>query len=294
MFYRQKILMALLERFDGHLSSIDLQKYLFLYTTICEKEKSYHFVPYKYGCFSFQSYMDKNKLISIGHLKDDDDWVIKDNRNNYGNKLKLGDFKKLLFFKEKYKKLKGKNLIYHVYKYYPYYAVNSEIVNEILTDDELGHVKSIVKKQRNRILATIGYEGESFESYLNKLIKNDIRLLIDVRKNPSSRKYGFSKKTLSSVLNKLGIKYIHMPELGIDSKERKSLRTISDYEKLFVRYNNKNLLKNNLSVNKLYEYFIKNRRIALTCFERDPKMCHRGTLANYINNKFDDIIIEHI
>ena len=294
MFYRQKILMALLETFGGHLSSRDLQKYLFLFTTLCEKDKSYYFVPYKYGCFSFQSYMDKNKLIQHGHLKDDKDWIINDARKKYSNKLKSGEFKKLALFKDRYKKLTGNKLIYHIYKNYPYYAINSVIAKDILNNEELKEVNAEKIKVNSSILATIGYEGISFESYLNKLIKNDIRLLVDVRRNPISRKYGFSKMTLSTVLNSLNIEYIHMPSLGIDPEQRRLLKTLADYKNLFKKYKKDTLSKNNGAVDDLYKLFNKYKRIAITCFEHDHNMCHRGTLANYISDSFDDVAIEHI
>ncbi len=292
MFYRQKLLMALLETFGGHLPSKDLQKYLFLYTKLCEKEKSYDFVPYKYGCFSFQSYKDKSKLIELGHLKDEQDWEIRDARKKYSKLLKNGETKKLKLFNERYKHLKGKKLIHHIYKNYPYYAINSLIAKDILNDAELNNVRAEKINIKAPVLATIGYEGVSFEEYLNKLIRNDIKLLVDVRRNPISRKYGFSKKTLSSSLESLNIKYIHMPELGIDSTQRKSLVTMSDYKKLFKQYN-KDIALNNNALTELHSLFKENKRIALTCFEYDHNMCHRGTLANFIQNKFDKITIEH-
>jgi hypothetical protein len=40
------------------------------------------------------------------------------------------------------------------------------------------------------VIYTLGYEGISLEAYINKLIKNDVKLLCDVRKNPLSRKFG--------------------------------------------------------------------------------------------------------
>jgi len=71
---------------------------------------------------------------------------------------------------------------------------------------------------------------------VNNLIKNDVRLLCDVRKNPLSRKFGFSKGNLSILLPKLGIKYMHIPELGIVSKNRKTLAITEDYKVLFRQY----------------------------------------------------------
>ena len=84
IYNRQKILLALLELFDGRLKNTDLQKYLFLLTRL-EEKKSYHFVPYKYGCFSFHAYDDKRKLMSKGLLKDCDEWVLEASGKNFNS-----------------------------------------------------------------------------------------------------------------------------------------------------------------------------------------------------------------
>ena len=103
MFYRQKILLALIEAFGGRLKSRDLQKYLFLFTQKCQQDKSYEFVPYKYGCFSFQSYADRRNLADAGHLMQDEDWEL--NEPGYLNQLKKGDAQKILSFKKKLKQI---------------------------------------------------------------------------------------------------------------------------------------------------------------------------------------------
>lgn len=56
-YYRQKILLALLEVFNGRLTAKQLQKLLFL-ATRRQDIKSYDFIPYYYGCFSFQANQD--------------------------------------------------------------------------------------------------------------------------------------------------------------------------------------------------------------------------------------------
>jgi hypothetical protein len=61
MYYRRKILLSLLQAFDNQLDKISLQKLLFLLTRIQEK-KSYYFIPYKFGCFSFQANADLSTL----------------------------------------------------------------------------------------------------------------------------------------------------------------------------------------------------------------------------------------
>jgi hypothetical protein len=55
MYYRRKILLALIEVFGGSLQSTDCEKLLF---NFCQQtgKNHYDFFPYKYGPFSFLSY----------------------------------------------------------------------------------------------------------------------------------------------------------------------------------------------------------------------------------------------
>lgn len=295
MFYRQKVLLSLLEAFGGELPSTDFQKYLFLYTRLCEKEHSYEFVPYKFGCFSFQSYGDKSKLIEHGHLENQSDWKLARSSTSFSNQLKKGEREKIELFVSRYGKLKGRNLLRHVYEGYPYYAINSLIAREVLSEDEYSKVKKLKPTRRGYLFATIGYEGITVEEYINKLIKNDIRVLIDVRKNPLSRKYGFSKRKLSELIAKVGIDYQHIPELGIISDKRKTLSSESDYQMLFDEYEKTVLVSQKSSLNKLYEVYLTNKRIAITCFEECHTMCHRHKVANAIAEiAEDDFQIAHI
>ncbi|UTO27808.1 DUF488 domain-containing protein [Bartonella harrusi] len=100
-------------------------------------------------------------------------------------------------------------------------------------------------KDEKACFFTIGYEGKSLENYLDCLIENNIKTLCDVRRNPISRKHGFSKRQLEKAVNNINIEYMHMPELGIASEKRQNLKTQKDYERLFEEYQ-KTTLKNHL------------------------------------------------
>ncbi len=104
LYYRHKILLALLEIFGGRLKKTDLQKYLFLFTQEYQKDKSYEFIPYKYGCFSFQSVADKRKLTNIGVIKDVEYWEIAE-KNNYLEKITTEDRENLILLRNKYKNI---------------------------------------------------------------------------------------------------------------------------------------------------------------------------------------------
>ncbi len=289
MFYRRKILLAILESFNNDISNIDFQKYLFLFTKLQEKANavpSYHFVPYQYGCFSFQSYYDKNTMVKYGLLEDHKNWRKKDN-HQYFNDLTLTDKKLLNTLNEKYGSLKGDTLVKFVYQEYPYYAINSKIANRLMSTDELKDINKLKPRASDTKLFTIGYEGLSIEEYANKLIKNNIKLLVDVRRNPISMKRGFSKGDLTKVLEKLNINYIHVPSLGIASAKRKTLNSFEDYKKLFKEYTIENLSNNSNDLDLLKSLLTKYKRIALTCFEKDHEYCHRGAIIKFIQARPD-------
>ena len=52
---------------------------------------------------------------------------------------------------------------------------------------------------------TIGYEGRLADGFLKDLTGSGIQILVDVREMPISRKRGFSKSTLSELVQKAGI-----------------------------------------------------------------------------------------
>lgn len=281
MYYRRKVILALLESFGGELEKISFQKLLFLFTRYQEKP-SFDFVPYKQGCFSFQSYADMRTMMKYEMVTDEKDRWSKKDKTNYTATLSVKDKQTLLYIKNQFGKSTSDDLIEHTYKKYPYYAFKSTIAKKFLNAGELATVAKTVPKNSQTILYTIGYEGISFEQYLNKLILNNVKMLCDVRKNSLSMKYGFSKSQLQNACESLGIKYVHVPDLGIDSDKRQSLNSQNDYDRLFKEYEKTTLIKNKTAIATVLLLLKQNERVALTCFEAHQCQCHRGTLAKVI------------
>jgi len=289
-FYRQRILMAMLEAFDGRLSKLDLQKLLFLFMQKhFQKKQPYEFIPYHYGCYSFQANSDVKTLINYGFLKvNQADKHIAINRKDYSgmNDLKVQDAEELKKFVKDFSGLSGDNLIKYVYKNYPYYTLHSKIANKFI--DMPYKKQPSLFPHSSTDFYTIGYEGITFEKYINKLIDNDISILCDVRKNAFSMKFGFSKNMLKHTLENIGIKYIHLPELGIVSEERQELNCLEDYQQLFKEYENTTLCNDDaLIALGLLKDLSSKQKIALTCFEKDIEYCHRGVIAKKLNNIYD-------
>ena len=269
--------------FDGKLTAKQLQKYLFLFTRK-QAVKSFDFVPYHYGCFSFQANQDVLTLTKYGYfnISETDNGRFYELIKNDGfiNMLKPDDKKKLLEVKEQFDKLTQTNLIRYTYQKYPYYAIKSTIATDILNGSEIIEIERQKRHFADKQLFTIGYEGISLETYINKLIINDVNVLCDVRKNAYSQKYGFSKKTLELACKGVDIEYIHLPDLGIVSDKRKELRTQADYDVLFDEYKKTTLLNNFASLLFIRNLLDKGKRVALTCFENNPKQCHRSCVAH--------------
>jgi len=283
MFYRRKIILALLQLFEGELEKIRLQKLLFLFTKMQEKSE-YDFIPYKYGCYSYSVNADLTVMVRKGILLENEKSFKINENADYLISLKEVDRKKLLEIKTLYGRMNSDLLMKHTYINFPYWAIKSLTAERLLTNDELSKVKEHKPKITKTILFTIGYEGISLEEYLNRLIKNDIKILVDVRNNPLSMKYGFSKNQLIKFCGSIGIKYTHFPEVGIQSEQRQELNNQSDYDKLFSVYRRNTLNKTKLTQYTILTLLEENKRIALTCFEANINQCHRKHLAQAITN----------
>lgn len=283
LYYRRKILLALLELFNGQLTAKSLQKYLFLFTR-AQMVKSFDFIPYRYGCFSFQANQDLSTMQKYGYLEISDQlngrFIKLKQTENYLGMLDIFDRQALIEVKEKFGKLSQQDLIRYTYQKYPFYATKSSIAHKLLNAGELALVETQKRTYSEPQLFSIGYEGISLETYINKLIINDVHVLCDVRKNAFSQKYGFSKSQLQKACEGVGIRYVHIPELGIESDKRQELHSQTDYDTLFQDYEKTTLKNNHIALLKVKEMIAKDKRVALTCFEKNPLQCHRTRVAN--------------
>lgn len=294
MFYRRKIILALLQLFDGQIDKISLQKLLFLFTKN-QVKPNYDFIPYKYGCYSYSANADLTAMVKRGMLNETKSHFTSNETTNYFNTLKPEDKKLMLYVKDQYGNMNANALMKHTYLNFPYWAINSIKAQEILNSEQLKEVNNSRPKNEKTILFTIGYEGISLEEYLNRLLKNDVKILVDVRNNPLSMKYGFSKSQLQHYCGSLGIEYVHYPEVGIQSEQRQELNTQADYDKLFAVYCENNLTKTISSQEKILNLLKEHKRIALTCFEANICQCHRKHLAEAIKNLPNfDYEVKHI
>ncbi len=274
-------MLALLQNFGGSVGKTQLQKLLLLLTKQ-QAKPDYHFVPYKYGCYSFQAAVDIATMQKYGQVQVSNQRIVKTDPVDYVNLLKTKDQTALKELYLLHGEKDYRDLIRYTYTHYPYFAIHSEIADRYLNTNELKKVTYCKPTDSKTILYTIGYEGISLEEYLNKLIGKDIKILVDVRNNPLSMKYGFSKSQLMNACVSVGIQYIHFPEVGIVSEQRQSLTCQADYDRLFARYAKETLSHTLSTQEKILQLLIEHQRVALTCFEANICQCHRKHLAEAI------------
>jgi uncharacterized protein (DUF488 family) len=285
-YKRQRLALALLEILGGNLSKTDFQKLLFLYIELFDKSKKYSFIPYLYGCYSFQAHCDMDAMRQYGFLSENTE-IYEKNTNYSDDFLAFLDKDEqflLKQFHDKFGNLKGNKLISYVYNHFPQYAINSKIADEYVKKELIEQHKIHIEKNH---FFTIGYEGETVETFINNLIKNDIHILVDVRKNALSMKFGFSKTFLSKTLEKINICYLHMPNLGIPSENRRNLNTKESYNTLFEHYKNESLKQSIKELEQLYYLYNKHHRLSIMCYEKDVNMCHRNCIANEMSKRYN-------
>ena len=127
-------------------------------------------------------------------------------------------------------------------------------------------------------LFTLGYEGLQLEAWLARLRAHAVAAVCDVRRNPVSRKPGFSRRKLEAALRQAGIEYLPFPELGIAAAARAAADTREKRRALFRRYR-RELPRRAGELERLAQAAAEHRRVALACFEARPEDCHRRCLS---------------
>ncbi len=277
MFKRHKVLLGVLLKSPKILSNTELMKLVFLLkqeTCLFKDRTFYDFLPYKYGPYSFTVYRDLDELVRSGYLNEDNyeinESMLKDVKEIYES-IPVQVKKAILNIIYNYAGLSLKPLVDHVYKKYPWFTTRSELLNKTPKDYFRGE----------KAVYTSGYEGRSVDLFFQKLLKKGIQRLIDVRNNPISRKYGFSKKTIGRLSKKLEIDYVHLPQLGIPPSYRTSLNSFDDYQKLLFNYESK-ILPNVSNIRHEASRLLEEQTSVLVCYEADVRCCHRGRLAKAI------------
>ena len=282
MFFRHRLVLALLERAGKPLDPTTLVKLAFLLrqeTAVGGDKTFYSFVPYRLGPFSFSLYRELNGLARDGYVLRTDKHVRLNPEALDLSREKIAELsacqrESVDVVVSKYGRMRWRSLIESVYERYPWYAINSEL-SDFLPDNP-----PAVPAVRTAAY-TVGYEGKSVDAFFNGLLEAGIKAVSDVRANPISRKYGFAKRSLSEIARRLGVTYYHLPELGIDSVHRSGLQDFDSYQRLLDQYERDVLPRRSSNIRYLAK-LLKKEPSAILCVEKDVRCCHRGRLAKAV------------
>lgn len=140
---------------------------------------------------------------------------------------------------------------------------------------------------------TIGFTKKSAERFFEILRKSGAKRIVDVRLNNVSQLAGFAKKDdLAYFLKQIcGMDYVHLPELAptqeMLDEYKKHHGDWSAYETRFLA----------LMKERRIEETVPRDVIAdgcLLCSEDKPHHCHRRLVAEYLNQHWGDLIIDHL
>jgi uncharacterized protein (DUF488 family) len=154
--------------------------------------------------------------------------------------------------------------------------------------------KPKTKAAKTRALFTIGYEQAKPVNVLNELKRAKVELVVDTRAVAASRRPGFSKRQFAASLDDAGIAYIHLQKLGTPAEGRAAARG-GDTDALWRIYDKHiKTAEARGALDELTALIKSGKRIALLCYCRDPKTCHRSRIVANVKKRVrvavDDLI----
>jgi uncharacterized protein (DUF488 family) len=132
------------------------------------------------------------------------------------------------------------------------------------------------------VIFTIGYEGLDIHRFISLLSQHDIEVVVDIRELPLSRKPGFSKKALASLLHLSGFQYQHMADLGCPKPVRDRYKEDGNWNRYtegFLNY----LQTQGAAIARLSDLTAASNCVLL-CYEADFNFCHRSLVANAVRD----------
>jgi uncharacterized protein (DUF488 family) len=160
-------------------------------------------------------------------------------------------------------------------------------------DERISDQTAIKVKMISRIW-TIGHSTRKIDVFISLLQENGIKLLVDVRSWPGSKRYPqFNKEALAESLNERGIRYEHLPELGGKRKPKDDSRNTAWRNASFRGYADYMETEEfHKGVERLLRLAREVGPTAIMCAEAIWWRCHRSLISDYL--KARRIKVTHI
>lgn len=270
MLIRQRVLLELLRSAKRPLVRVELVKWAFRLrheTRSGGGPSFYDFVPHRRGPYSFTLRRELQQLVEAGWVKEvADTWEATRASTSPIPPPVSSDIATVV---SRSQALDENELLAAVYDAHPLFTVNSE------------SRRLLARPVAPAAVYTVGYEGVLVERLLFTLVTSGIRRLIDVRHNPTARRYGFHRGTLTDLCGQVGIEYVSVPELGIPSANRAGLGECVSHDDLFRWYTETRLTTQAEHVRRVAE-LVTGEASTLMCMEAEACRCHRSRLAERV------------
>jgi uncharacterized protein (DUF488 family) len=139
---------------------------------------------------------------------------------------------------------------------------------------------------------TIGHSTRTIDKFISLLQGHGIKLLVDVRTLPGSKRYPqFNKETLADSLAQSGIRYEHLPELGGRRKPKVESRNNAWRNESFRGYADYMETKEfGNGVKRLLHFAAGAGPTAIMCAEAVWWRCHRSLISDYLKARGVEVI----
>ena len=131
---------------------------------------------------------------------------------------------------------------------------------------------------------TIGHSTRDIDRFVLLLNENGIKLLVDVRLLPGSKRYPqFNKEALAETLREHGIRYEHFPELGGRRKPKPDSLNTAWRNASFRGYADYMVTEQfHKGVDRLLTLAREAGPAAIMCAEAVWWRCHRGLISDFL------------
>lgn len=140
-------------------------------------------------------------------------------------------------------------------------------------------------------LWTIGHSNRDIEQFIELLVSQQIQLLADVRRFPGSRRLPhFNQENLSPSLTRVGIEYVHFPELGGRRRARADSPNTAWRNEAFRGYADFMMTDEfRAGIERLLD-LAREKRTAIMCAEALWWQCHRSLIADYLKAAGHEVV----
>jgi len=154
----------------------------------------------------------------------------------------------------------------------------------------VSNLSTILCHQRTKMVAqiwTIGHSTRKIDFFISLIEANGIKLVVDVRKLPGSKRYPqFNKDALDASLDECGIAYEHFPDLGGRRKSKPDSRNTAWRNAAFrgyADYMETGEFRN--AAERLVDLANQVGPAVIMCAEAVWWRCHRALIADYLKTR---------